>query len=131
MHSRLATCSCGKLAVRAEGEPVRVSVCHCLACQKRTGSAFAVQARFAAERVVIEGVSGEYERAGDQGGGARFNFCPECGATVYYRLDAEPGLVAIPLGAFADPGFPQPTISSYRVRQHPWVQLADSIVQYD
>ena len=49
MTDRQATCSCGNLIVRTRGEPVRVSICHCLACQKRTGSTFGVQARFAAE----------------------------------------------------------------------------------
>jgi hypothetical protein len=41
-----ACCSCGQLQVTTTGEPVRISVCHCLACQRRTGSAFGVQARF-------------------------------------------------------------------------------------
>lgn len=131
MHSRLASCSCGKLTARAEGEPIRVSVCHCLACQRRSGSAFAAQARFAAERVTIEGASTQYARAGDEGSVARFHFCPDCGATVFYRRDAEPGQIVIPLGAFADPQFPAPTTSIYRTRQHRWVQLADSIEQYD
>ena len=55
MTSRLATCSCGQLTATARGEPLRVSICHCLACQKRTGSVFAVQARFPADAVVVEG----------------------------------------------------------------------------
>jgi len=38
MASREATCSCGRLRLTAEGEPVRVSVCHCLGCQRRSGS---------------------------------------------------------------------------------------------
>lgn len=39
---RTAACSCGSLAITTTGEPRRVSACHCLACQKRTGSAFGV-----------------------------------------------------------------------------------------
>ena len=45
MTTRDASCSCGQLHLTCEGEPVRISVCHCLACQQRTGSAFGVQAR--------------------------------------------------------------------------------------
>jgi hypothetical protein len=30
---------------------VRVSICHCFACQKRTGSAFGYQARFPREQI--------------------------------------------------------------------------------
>jgi hypothetical protein len=92
---------------------------------------FGAQARFAAENVSIEGTSSEYVRVGDSGGRARFHFCPLCGSTVYYTLDAAPAQIAIPLGAFADPEFPQPTTSIYRLRQHGWVRLADCIEQND
>ena len=46
---------------------MRISMCHCLACQRRTGSAFGVQARFPKERVRIEGCSKEYVRISDEG----------------------------------------------------------------
>lgn len=41
-----ASCNCGQLSLSVSGDPIRVSVCHCNACQKRTGSAFGVQARY-------------------------------------------------------------------------------------
>lgn len=129
MTQHLATCTCGQLTLSAEGEPRRVSVCHCLNCQRRSGSAFAVQARFAKANVVIRGVSKEYALTGDEGGIARFHFCPECGATVYYRADAFPDEVAVPVGAFADPDFPSPTMSNYGERKHRWVRLDDGIAQ--
>lgn len=131
MTDRVASCSCGKLTVGTRGEPVRVSVCHCLACQKRTGSAFGVQARFAAKDVVVAGESREYTRVGDEGTSARFHFCPECGATVFWWLDAVPGMVVIPVGAFADPQFPPPRVSVYGVRQHPWVRLTGQMERLD
>ena len=40
MTTHHAECSCGQLQVDADGDPVRISMCHCLACQRRTGSAF-------------------------------------------------------------------------------------------
>ena len=52
-----ASCRCGQLKATVTGEPVRVSVCHCLDCKKRSGSAFARQARWPAEQVTIEGQS--------------------------------------------------------------------------
>ena len=58
------------------GEPTRVSICHCLACQKRTGSVFAAQARFPVDAVVVAGRSRQYVRTGDEGTSARFHFCP-------------------------------------------------------
>lgn len=131
MTDRFASCSCGKLTVTTRGEPTRISICHCLACQKRTGSVFGVQARFPADMVVVEGQSREYLRTGDEGTTARFHFCPDCGATVFYRMDAVPDMVAIPVGAFADPQFPQPRVSVYEDRKHAWVRVPDSIEHFD
>ena len=89
---RRASCTCGQLHFDCTGDPVRVSVCHCLACQRRTGSV--------------------------------------CGATVWWET---PGTtppfgsdhVAVAVGAFADPSFPEPTVSVYEERHHPWVALLD------
>ena len=121
MPNRLASCSCGQLTAEAAGEPVRISICHCLACQRRTGSAFGEQARFAREDVTIAGVSTEYVRVGDEGSKVRFHFCPRCGSTVYYEPEDLEAFVAIPVGAFADPGFPSPRVSVYESRKHQWV----------
>lgn len=129
MPTHRASCTCGQLTLSTDVEPRRVSVCHCLNCQRRSGSAFAVQARFASADVAIQGVSMEYPLAGDEGGIARFHFCPECGATVYYRVDALPDEVAVPVGAFADPGFPPPTVSNYGERMHRWLRLDEAIEQ--
>lgn len=120
MTTRLATCSCEQLTALAEGDPVRISMCHCLTCQKRTGSTFGVQARFPEERVKIEGRFTEYSRTADSGNRITFSFCPDCGATVFYRMAALPGMVGIPVGAFADPSFPPPRASVYEARRHPW-----------
>lgn len=125
MSERSAACSCGALRLTLRGEPVRVSICHCLACQRRTGSAFGVQARFAREQVVsTEGRASEWTRTGDAGGRATFRFCPTCGATVWWTLDALEGFVAVAVGAFADPTFPPPKIAVYEARRHAWAVMS-------
>jgi hypothetical protein len=127
MTARIASCSCGQLKVTCEGEPVRISMCHCLECQKRTGNVFGTQARFPRERVTIEGRSTQWTRLGDSGQPITFNFCPVCGSTVFWEINAAPGLVAVAVGMFADPGFPQPRISVYEGRQHPWALAAGQL----
>ncbi len=127
MKKRRATCGCGQLAAICEGEPVRASICHCLACQQRTGSAFGVQARFAREQVTIEGRFTQWVRTGDSGGKATFHFCPVCGSTVCWLLDGLPGFIAVAVGAFADPTFPAPKISIYEARRHSWAGLPEDV----
>lgn len=127
MSERLASCSCGQLSARVLGEPGRVSICHCLACQRRSGSVFGQQARFRRDQVQVAGRSTVYQRAGDEGPGARFYFCPQCGATLFYEPLDDESLIAIPVGAFADPGFPAPRVSVYEERKHPWVQVPEGV----
>jgi hypothetical protein len=131
VQTRKAACNCGQLRLTAEGDPVRISICHCLACQRRTGSVFGVQARFPLGRVFIAGRHTDYLRVADHGEDRRYHFCPECGATVFYTTASAPELVAVPVGAFADPSFPPPTISVYESRKHPWVGLPDGIAHED
>ncbi len=123
MSERSACCSCGQLALTVSAEPVRISVCHCLACQRRTGSVFAEQAWFPKDAVETTGTSSVYVRVGDEGGVARFHFCPTCASIVHYTLDAYADRVAVPVGAFADPTFPPPRVSVYEERKHPWVTM--------
>ena len=124
--TRLAACACGQLTARCTGAPVRVSVCHCLACKRRTGSAFSWNARFQAAAVAVAGRQAEFTREGDEGGRLTYNFCPDCGATVHYRIDTDPGVVAVPAGAFADPAFPAPFVSVYERRRCDWVGMSAS-----
>lgn len=128
MKSRTASCSCGQLSVHVLGEPTRVSICHCLACQRRTGSVFGAQARFPRERATITGESRTWVRTGDEGSRVAFHFCPVCGATVHYAVEGyDDASIAIPVGAFADPGFPAPVFSVYEERMHGWVHLPDGM----
>jgi hypothetical protein len=131
MTARTASCRCGQLTATVEGEPVRVSVCHCLNCKKRTGSAFAVQARWPAERVEIAGQSRTHVMVADSGNSATFHFCPECGTDVYYENNGKfDGQIAIPLGAFDDPYFAPPGFSVWEERKHPWVEILGGEVEH-
>jgi hypothetical protein len=102
-------------------------MCHCLACQRRTGSAFGIQARFPADRVRVEGRYVEYVRVSDEGEERTFRFCPDCGATVFYTTADLPDLIAVPIGAFADPSFPAPTVSVFGSRRHLWLSVPETI----
>jgi hypothetical protein len=128
--SRTASCRCGQLTATCEGEPVRVSVCHCLACQQRSGSAFSAQARFPADQVTTEGHSKNWVRTADSGNLITYAFCPDCGSTVHYTGGNFPDLVAVPVGAFADPHFPPPRFSVWEKRKHEWAEILGPNVEH-
>lgn len=131
MTSRTASCSCGQLRIEVQGEPRGVGVCHCLACQRRTGSVFAALAGYAAPYNVT-GESTQYVRVGDHGSRFTFHFCPICGTTVFHTEEGhEQSSVSVAVGAFADPSFPPPEVSVYHCRKHAWVQLPPGIAVFD
>lgn len=130
MPPRTAACTCGQLRITVQGEPRGVGLCHCLACQSRTGSVFAALAGFAGPYEVV-GRATEYVRAGDQGARFRFRFCPVCGTNLFHTEEGEDDGVSIAVGAFADPDFPPPQVSVYDSRRHSWVQLPPGTTAYD
>ena len=131
MLLRTASCCCGQLRIEVQGEPRGVGVCHCLACQRRTGSVFAALASFAAPYRVF-GTATEFVRTGDQCAKFRFRFCPVCGSNVFHTEEGrEHASVSVAVGAFADPSFPPPGDSVYECRRHPWVELPTGIVRHE
>ena len=129
MATRDAACHCGQLQLEVEGDPFAVSICSCRACQRRTGSAFGIQARLKADQVRVSGRFSDYARVSDEADQKEhvFHFCPDCGSQVFYTEPTEPDLVVVSVGSFADPSFPPPTESVYDSWRHPWVGLPDSI----
>ena len=128
--TRTAACSCGSLSIACEGEPSRISVCHCLECQKRTGGAFGSAAFFPREAVTWSGESKTWARKGEDGPGAVFHHCPTCGSTVFWEPLFRPGMIAVAVGAFADPTFPAPDKQVYGERRHPWVKIEGVVEEF-
>ena len=124
-----ARCFCGQLSVECRGDPARISVCHCHDCQRRSGSAFAAQIRFATDAVRVIGDSRSWTRIGDNGGRCTFHFCPDCGSTLFYDLESMPGLRAIAMGAFAGTELPWPQYSVYEARRLPWVEIVGANIE--
>lgn len=130
MTKREAACSCGQLGLTVEGDPVRISICHCLSCQRRTGSAFGVQARFHQDQVTARhGTATSHTRVADSGNPMVFGFCGTCGSTLWWQLHGMAEFLVVPVGAFADPTFPQPQMSIYDDRKHAWA-LGDIALEH-
>jgi hypothetical protein len=49
-----------------------------------------------------------------------FNFCPDCGGTVFWEAEQRPDLIALAVGTFADPAFEKPSLSVGERRRHLW-----------
>jgi hypothetical protein len=82
-------CACGGLRYRLSSEPLFVHCCHCLSCQRQTGSAFVVNLLIETARVeILAGAPQPIEVPRDDGSGQRIFRCPRCPADSVRRLDA-------------------------------------------
>ena len=74
-----AQCNCGAIKLALPGPSSLVVACHCIECQRRTGSPFGVGAYYAADAVTISGTATEYVRDGNSGGKFRTVIGTEAG----------------------------------------------------
>jgi hypothetical protein len=126
MVTKTGTCACGQLRVKCAGDPIMVSLCHCLDCQKRTGSTYGIGAFFPRKDVQTDGLFRTYRRESDSGFAVNFHFCPSCGSTVFWEPERRPDVIAVAVGSFADPSFPAPSQSVYNERRHAWVSALNA-----
>jgi hypothetical protein len=120
---RTGECHCGALKVIATGEPERVYICHCIACQRRTGTAFHYGATFKKEQVRLDGDRKVYERGADSGYLIRWHFCPGCGTTLYWEGDRNPAVCGVAVGGFGTEAFPPPSSSSFEETMFSWLGM--------
>ena len=99
-------------------------MCHCVDCQRRTGSLFSIAAFFERSAVsVVDGASKTFTRNSVVGKLVTFHFCPECGSTVFWEPERMPRLIGVAGDAFGDPSFPQPEQSVFTRYKHAWLGL--------
>ena len=127
---RVAECHCGQSRAITSGEPGSVYVCHCKACQRRTGAVIHNGSRWLKSQVRIEGEHKIYGRIADSGFEIRFHFCPNCGSSVFWEGDRSPTTCGIAVGCFADPNFPTPTSSGWEESMHPWLGLPPDTARF-
>ena len=129
--TRIAECSCGSLRVTAEGEPQAVVACHCIDCQRRTGSVFGVGAYYPIDQLTMSGESQSYSRPTDAGHQFTTYFCPRCGTSMHWVSGKNPGLVGVAVGAFADCAFPPPMRSVWERSRHGWANIDTASQHFD
>jgi hypothetical protein len=128
---RQASCQCNQVDIKAIGDPLRSAICHCLSCQKRTGSVFGVQARFQTSQITVIGELVSFTRIADSGDQVTHQFCPQCGTTMMMSLSNAPDSIVIPLGVFNCADFPAPAFSVYEYRKRGWVAFECEMDHFD
>jgi len=102
VQSRSGQCVCGEVSYTVDGEPDRITICHCRWCQRRTGSAFGVEVVFNISQINIndESVAVYRHHSDESGRWLDQHFCAKCGSNIGFTLEAVPGIRTIAAGTF-------------------------------
>jgi hypothetical protein len=119
-----ASCQCGSLTAEIQdGAEPMVVACHCIDCQKRSGSPFGTMAYYPVTFVNFAGEAREYARPTDSDNTFTTGFCPTCGSTLYGKASGFPGIVGVTFGTIDERKLPAPVRSVYEQSRHHWVQM--------
>jgi hypothetical protein len=128
-------CACGIVRYRLTSEPMFVHCCHCLNCQRQTGSAFVINLLIEADRVEL--LSGEPEPVDvprDDGSTQRIHRCPDCQVAVYSEY-GRPEVRFVRGGTLDEPSSVAPDVHIFTRSKLPWVTLPEDVpaveVYYD
>src|SRR3954447_13981843 len=96
-------CSCGAVRYRLASEPLFTHCCHCLNCQRQTGSAFVINLLIEADRVeLLAGEPAAVDVPRDDGSAQRIYRCPACQVALFSRYTS-PALRFVRAGTLDDP----------------------------
>jgi hypothetical protein len=118
--------ACEQLQIRVAGDPSITAACSCQQCHRRTGSLFGAVAFFDDDRIIeTVGDCSCFERPSDSGRTVKINFCPNCGSSVFWKVQILEGSTGIAVGCFADPDFPKPQFVAWTATQHSWLRFPE------
>jgi hypothetical protein len=128
-------CSCGGIRYRLASDPMFVHCCHCLNCQRQTGSAFVINFLIEADRVELTaGGPAPVDAPRDHGDPQRIHRCPTCGVALYSEY-GWPELLFVRAGTLDDPSAVAPDIHIFTRSKLPWIELPHDVpaveVYYD
>ena len=130
-------CVCGAVRFGATGEALRVTICHCNWCQRRTGSAFGIEVVYREDQVAVSGDTvSTYRHVSDESGRwLDVAFCSRCGSNLGFTLEAAQGIRTLPAGAFDDPSQfgseRQDFRHVYARSRSDWSDLSDKVEIYE
>jgi hypothetical protein len=123
-------CSCGEVRYRLISEPLFVHCCHCLNCQRQTGSAFVINVLIETDRVeLLEGAPVAVDVPRERGK-QRIWRCPTCETALYSKYTS-PKVRFVRAGTLDDPSSVEPDVHIFTRSKLPWVTLPESTPSFD
>jgi hypothetical protein len=124
-------CACGAVRYRLTSEPLFVHCCHCLNCQRQTGSAFVINLLIEADRVeLLAGEPQAVDVPRDDGSMQRIFRCPTCQVAVYSEY-TRPEVLFVRGGTLDEPRDVTPDVHIFTKSKVDWVTLPESTPAFE
>ncbi|KAL1956385.1 hypothetical protein VTO42DRAFT_7368 [Malbranchea cinnamomea] len=126
------SCLCRNLSYHiSEDTSLKPAICHCLDCQKLSGSTYSTNLLVPFSSFDVHGTPKTYRRKGDSGKDVTLNFCDNCGHTLFVTAETMPGLVIVKAGTVDDRNWlnsHSPSVEIYCKDKLGWLpQLAETM----
>jgi hypothetical protein len=126
MSAREGGCACGAVRYRLTSDPLFVHCCHCLNCQRQTGSAFVINLLIEADRVeLLAGHPQPVDVPRDDGSVQTIFRCPACRVAVFSTY-TRPEIRFVRGGTLDEPASIAPDVHIFTRSKLPWVEIPDS-----
>ncbi len=130
-EAREGGCSCGEVRYRLASEPLFVHCCHCLNCQRQTGSAFVINVLIETDRVeLLSGRPQPVDVPREEGRSQTIFRCPSCQVAVFSQY-GHPGIRFVRAGTLDDPASVAPDVHIYTRSRLPWVAIPGSVPAFE
>ena len=123
-------CLCGKVNYTIHEEPLRMAQCHCLDCQRSSGTGHFSLAFFNKNKVDIKGEAKSYTTQADSGAEITRHFCSDCGSRLFGTNNVNE-LISISVGCVDDNSWFKPQAIVYNKRKPSWDCMDENLPTFD
>lgn len=125
-------CSCGAVRYRLNAKPMFTHCCHCLDCQKQTGSAFAINALVETSRIdMLKGAPKPISMPTESGRPHDIHRCEQCQVAVWSDYGRRPYLRFVRVATLDQPHAIAPDVHIFTRSKVPWVRLPEAARAFD
>ena len=129
--TREGGCACGAVRYRLASEPLFVHCCHCLNCQRQTGSAFVINLLIEGDRVDLLSADPQaVDVPRDDGSMQRIYRCTNCQVAVFSEYGG-PAVRFVRGGTLDEPADVRPDVHIYTRSKVGWLTLPASVPAFE
>ena len=123
-------CLCGAVRYELNGEPIFQGHCHCVDCQKVTGTGHVSVVALPADAVKVTGEVTAFAVMADSGQPYVRHFCPKCGSLIYGEPGSMPGVRTVTAGTLDDTSTFEPQMVIYTKSRPDWDRIDSGLPEF-